>query len=118
MKTIINLIWFALTGCINCIIWFTLGALWCITIVGMPFGKQCFKLGLLSMWPVGKNVESGFFTHPFLNMIWFIFGGFALTASYLISAFFWSVTVVGFPFGMQCLKLAMLASAPFGAKLK
>lgn len=118
MKTVGNILWLVLTGFVNCIMWFFLGAIWCITVVGLPFGKQCFKLGILAIWPMGKNIETGFFKHPILNLVWIGFGGFGLTISYLVSALAWSVTVIGLPFGIQCLKLAVLSVAPFGAEIK
>lgn len=32
------------------------GCLWCITIIGIPFGKQFFKMARLSFMPFGANV--------------------------------------------------------------
>lgn len=33
-----------------------LGCLWCITILGIPIGKQCFKMAKLSLMPFGASV--------------------------------------------------------------
>ena len=56
MKTLGNILWFLLTGLFSALAWFFLGLIWCITIVGIPFGKQCFKLAALAAVPFGASV--------------------------------------------------------------
>lgn len=58
MKTIGNILWFLFTGLWSGIMWGLAGVLWCITILGIPFGKQCFKLARLSFWPFGAKILS------------------------------------------------------------
>ena len=48
------------------------------------------------------------------NIIWFIFGGFITSVIYLIYAILWSITIIGIPIGIQCLKFARLELFPFG----
>ncbi len=118
MKTIGNILWLLFTGIGSALAWFFLGILWCITIIGIPFGKQCFKLARVSAWPFGTNVHSDFGKHPIANIIWILFGGLGLAVGFLILALLWCITIIGIPFGKQCFKLATLAIAPFGAKVK
>ena len=118
MKTIGNLIWFVFTGLVTAILWFVLGLIWCITIIGIPFGRQCFKLAHLSLWPFGRVVKSHFGKHAIANIIWFIFGGFALMFSYFFLGLIWCITIIGIPFGKQCFKLAKLGAIPFGAVIE
>lgn len=118
MKTIGNIFWFLFTGLWSGISWYLTGIIWCITIIGIPFGKQCFKLGSLSFFPFGKTVNKNFGAHPIANVIWFIFGGFALALSFAIFGLIWCITIIGIPFGKQCFKLAGLAIFPFGAKIE
>ena len=74
MKTLGNILWLILTGLWLGIAYAFLGILWCITIIGIPFGKQCFKLAGLIIWPFGKGVDLDFAKHIILNIIWiFIF---------------------------------------------
>lgn len=41
------------------ILWFIFGGvLWCITIIGIPFGKQFFKIAKLALTPFGAEVVS------------------------------------------------------------
>ena len=115
MKTLGNILWFLFTGLGAGLSWFFLGIVWCITIIGIPFGKQAFKLAKLSFFPFGKTVKTNFGKHPIANIIWIIFGGLPLAISFLFAGIVWCITIIGIPFGKQCFKLATLALTPFGA---
>ena len=120
MSCLGNVIWIICGGLTNSILCFFIGCLWCLTIVGIPVGKQCFKLAKLQLAPFGKevvtvNTSSGTFL---LNVLWLIFGGLELALANLISAFFLTVTIVGIPFALQALKLAMLSLMPFGKEVQ
>ena len=52
------------------------------------------------------------------NLIWLVFGGIIISVEYLISSVLLMVTIVGIPFGLQTLKLAILALWPFGARIR
>jgi len=52
------------------------------------------------------------------NIIWLVFGGIIISAEYLISSILLMVTIIGIPFGLQTLKLAILALWPFGAEIR
>ena len=118
MKLIANILWVLFTGLESALGWLLIGLLWCITIVGIPFGKQAFKMADLSLLPFGKRVEGNFAKHPIANVIWFLLGGFALVLGFLLAGILWCITIIGIPFGKQCFKLAKLAAAPFGAKIR
>lgn len=118
MKTIANILWFLLTGLASALAWFFIGVVWCITIIGIPFGLQAFKLAGLALWPFGKTVKSDFGKHPLANIIWLVFGGVGLAFGYLLAGIFWCITIIGIPFGKQCFKLAALAAVPFGATIE
>ena len=115
MKTIGNVLWFIFVGIGSAIAWFLLGVFWCITIIGIPFGKQCFKFASLSAFPFGKRANVNFGKHAIANVLWVIFGGFGLFIGYLMAGIVFCITVIGIPFGKQCFKLAKLSLAPFGA---
>ncbi len=117
MRTIGNILWFLLTGLISAIVWALIGVAWCITIVGIPFGLQAFKMAKLSLFPFGKEIKTNFDKHPIANIIWLIFGGLGLAVLYLLTGLFWCITIVGIPFGKQCFKLAKLALIPFGTTI-
>ena len=57
MRFIGNVIWLLVCGLAGAVSYLIAGVLWCITIIGIPFGKQCFKLMRLSAFPFGVNVR-------------------------------------------------------------
>ncbi|AQP53729.1 hypothetical protein CBF34_10660 [Vagococcus penaei] len=118
MGLIGNIIWFIFGGLIGAVGWFLAGILWSITIIGIPIGRQCFKLAGLSLWPFGKRVvyrQSG--VSLLVNIIWLIVSGLPLALGHLMSGMILCVTIIGIPFGLQSFKLAKLALMPFGARV-
>ena len=116
MKTIGNLIWFLFGGLWMGLGWTLVGLCWCISIIGIPVGIQCFKFARLAFFPFGKVIVYGGGASSLLpNILWLIFGGFALAVSSAIHGILFCVTIVGIPFGMQCFKFARLALTPFGS---
>ncbi|MDD4212610.1 MAG: YccF domain-containing protein [Bacilli bacterium] len=116
MKILGNLIWFVIVGILSFIIWVFIGILWCVTIIGIPFGKQCFKLAGLTCFPFGKEVKTDFDSHPVANIIWLILFGWEIAVGYVVAGLFFYITIIGIPFGKQCFKLATLSLLPFGSK--
>ena len=55
-KTLINIIWLFLGGIELAVLFIFAGFLFCITIIGIPFGMQCFKLAKLSLMPLGAEI--------------------------------------------------------------
>ncbi|WP_036877858.1 YccF domain-containing protein [Xylanibacter oryzae] len=56
ISTLMNVIWIFIGGfwiCISHLFW---GILFCITIVGIPFGKQHFKLAHIALVPFGRQI--------------------------------------------------------------
>lgn len=54
----------------------------------------------------------------FLNIIWVVFGGLMIAIEYVMSSVAMMVTIVGIPFGLQTLKLALVALWPFGTNIE
>ena len=52
------------------------------------------------------------------NLIWLVFGGILISIEYLISSMLLMVTIIGIPFGIQTLKLAIVALWPFGTEIR
>ena len=57
MKFIANLIWIVFGGIEIAIAHVGLGIFFCITLIGIPFGIQHFKMALLALMPFGKNIS-------------------------------------------------------------
>ena len=118
MRMLGNILWIILGGFVSALGWIAAGCLWCITIVGIPIGKQCFKLCSISLNPFGKEVEYGGGAVSFIvNILWIIFSGIELAITNLALGAILCVTIVGIPFGMQFFKIAKLSLMPFGAQV-
>lgn len=119
MKTLGNLLWFVLAGLWMGLAWVLAGALWCVTIIGIPVGVQCFKFAQLAFWPFGREVVQGGGTGSLLlNIVWLLVSGVALAALHMVCGLVLCITIVGIPFGLQCFKLAKLALFPFGSSVQ
>ena len=113
-----NLLWFLFGGLIGGLGWTLAGCLWCITIVGIPVGLQCFKFAGLAFFPFGKEiVYGGGIFSVLVNIIWLLLSGLELAIGYVVLGCLWCITILGIPFGKQCFKLAKLALMPFGASV-
>ena len=113
-----NLLWFLFGGALSGLSWCLAGCLWCITIIGIPVGVQCFKLASLSFFPFGKQVRYGGGAASFLlNIVWLLFSGLFLALEHVLFGVLLCITVIGIPFGLQQFKLAKLALMPFGAEV-
>ena len=105
-----NIIWMLCGGLVSALGYLIAGCIWCITIVGIPVGMQCFKLAGLALFPFGKDVTYGGGLGSFLlNIIWAIFFGIPIALHSLL----WGC-IIGIPFGLQHFKMAKLALMPFG----
>ena len=118
MKILANIIWFIFGGLWLFLLWCILGVLLCITVIGIPFATQCFKIARLSLMPYGKKVSLDFGKHPIANVLWLVFLGWEVGIAHLIIGALNCITIIGIPRGIQCFKITKLAFFPFGAKIK
>jgi uncharacterized membrane protein YccF (DUF307 family) len=121
MGTIGNLIWLLFGGIIIALEYFASSLVLMITIIGIPFGLQTMKLGLLALWPFGYTTRqtgtaSGCL-YVIMNVLWLFTGGIWICLSHLAIGFLLSITIIGIPFGLQHFKLASLALNPFGREV-
>ena len=114
-----NIIWFLFGGGITGVLWLLSGIFWSFTVVGIPIGKQCFKIAKLSFCPFRKEVVYCGGTASFLlNFIWVSFTGWALAIEAIFLGSICFISIVGIPFGKQYFKIAELAFAPFGKEIR
>lgn len=118
MRLIGNILWFIFGGIWLALSWLLLGLLLCITIIGIPFGKQCFKAAKLTVAPFGRRVDLRFGSHPVANVLWLLFFGWEMAIGYAVSGLLCCVTIVGIPLGLQSFKMMQLAIFPFGAQIR
>ena len=118
MRFLGNILWFVFGGFLSGMAWVLTGLLWCVTVVGIPVGIQCFKFASLAFWPFGKEVEYGGGTMSLIaNIIWLIVSGIPMAIGNLVVGILWCITIVGIPFGKQFFKIAKLSLMPFGATI-
>lgn len=120
MNFIGNIIWLVFGGILGAILWLIAGLILCLTIIGIPFGLQCFKIAQFVLWPFGREIELGGFGVGglLLNIIWIIFLGWELAVTHLIIGLIFCITIIGIPFGLQHFKFAQLGLIPFGARIR
>ena len=118
MRVIGNILWIILGGLLSALGWCIAGCIWCVTVVGIPIGVQCFKLASISFNHFGKEVvyEGGAVSF-LVNVVWFLISGLELAICNFLWGCILCVTIVGIPFGKQFFKIAKLALAPFGARV-
>lgn len=121
MSFIGNLLWILLGGFIIFFFYLFGGFILCLTIVGIPFGLQLFKLAVLSLAPFGREVNTersaGGLLSILMNVLWWVFGGVEVAVVHLVLALIFAITIVGIPFARQHIKLLKLALVPFGSRL-
>lgn len=122
MNTFGNIVWFFLGGFLVALIYYLLGLLLCITIIGIPFGVQLFKFGTYSLWPFGHEIvdkpEEPSCLSTVMNVIWILTGWWEISIIHLIFGVVLCITIVGIPFGMQHFKMIIPALLPFGKTVK
>ncbi len=116
MKLLGNIIWLIFGGIFWAIVDILFGAIFCITIVGIPVGLQMFKFAKFVLLPFGKEVRevnvTGFKT--VVNIIWAIFAGWEYALAYLLISVLFCITIIGIPFGKQYFKMASFVLLPLG----
>ncbi len=121
MKTIGNLIWLIFGGFAIALEYLIGSIVLMITIIGIPFGLQTLKLGLLALWPFGSRVEtieeSSGCLNLIMNIIWIIFGGFWIALTHVVLGVLLCITIIGIPFGKQHFKFIKLGLFPFGKRV-
>lgn len=122
MKTLGNIIWLIFGG-LAIALEYLVGSLFLmLTIIGIPFGLQTLKLGLFALWPFGSRVttieDAPKGLNLILNIVWIIFGGFAIALTHLFLGIVLCITIIGIPFGRQHFKFIKLALFPFGKKIE
>lgn len=121
MRTLGNLLWFVFAG-----VWLALGyalcgVVLCVTIIGIPFGVQAFKLASFSLWPFGRTVApaagSGGLVEALVNLLWLVLFGWEFFLAHLGAGLLLCLTIVGIPFGLKAFELSVLSLWPFGREV-
>lgn len=122
MKALGNIVWLILGGLLIALIYYAVGLLMCITFIGIPFGIQLFKLGTYALWPFGHELVNGP-NEPgcisiVMNLIWILLGWWEIAIIHLICAIVFCITIVGIPWGLMHLRMALGSIFPFGKEIR
>lgn len=121
MNLVGNLVWLIFGGLLAAIGYLIGGIILCLTVVGIPWGMQCFKIAELVLWPFGARVVSDSRNtgclSTFCNLIWLIFGGWYIALIHLVMGLFLFITIIGIPWGRQHFKLIEISLMPFGKRI-
>jgi uncharacterized membrane protein YccF (DUF307 family) len=121
MNFIGNLIWLIFGGLLAALGYLMGGIALCITIVGIPWGLQCFKIAGFVLWPFGSKVVSNGSSTGCLNLlaniIWLLCGGLGTAIVHIFFGILLFLTIIGIPFAKQHFKLVELSLMPFGKKI-
>ena len=122
MKILGNIIWLIFGGLESALGYFIGSLVLALTIVGIPFAYQTFKIGLLTLWPFGHEVvtvdeKQGCLT-ILMNILWILVGGIWISIIHVVFGILLAITIVGLPFARQHFKLALLSLSPFGKEIR
>lgn len=122
MNIFLNIIWLVFGGVMIAVEYAISSLMLMVTIIGIPFGLQTFKLAVVALWPFGTRIESGSWPSGCLagimNVIWWFVGGFPIALTHLFWGLIFCITIIGIPFGKQHFKLMRVALFPFGNNIK
>lgn len=121
MKFIGNILWLIFGGFITAMEYFVASLILMVTIIGIPFGIQTMKLGMLALWPFGSEVKesdsAGGCLYTLMNILWIFTGGIWIALTHLAFGILLAITIIGLPFAIQHFKMAGLALTPFGKQI-
>lgn len=116
-----NLIWLVFGGFLIFVEYLIGGILLCLTIIGIPFGIQIFKLAEVALWPFDRKIQLREWApgclSTLMNIIWLIVAGFWIALTHLLFGVLLGITIIGIPWARQHFKLMSLALTPFGRKV-
>ena len=116
-----NILWFIFGGFFSFISWIMAGLIFCISIIGIPFGLQAFKIASFVICPFGKDVVQSNKSIGCCkccgNIIWIIICGFFIACFNVVCGLICFISIIGIPFGFQFFKIAKLALTPFGYEI-
>jgi uncharacterized membrane protein YccF (DUF307 family) len=120
VRTLLNLLWFVLSGLWLALGYMVAGIIMCLLIITIPFGIASFRLAAYVLWPFGRTVvarpDAGA-ASMVGNVVWFLLVGLWMAIAHLSLGFLLCLTIVGIPLGIGNFKLAAVAIAPLGKEI-
>lgn len=120
MRTVLNLIWVALSGFWLAVGYFVAGVIACIPIVTIPAAVASFRMARYVLWPFGKDVVKKPGTGAgaaVMNALWFVLCGWWLALLHVLAAGAQALTLLGLANSWVSLKMIPVACFPFGKRI-
>lgn len=117
MKLIGKLLWIVFIGLWLSLSFALVGVMMLVTIVFIPFVGPCFRIARVVFCPFDKEVTIDTSSRPVMTVLWMIFGGLEMAASFAMLGALLCITIIGIPAGKQCFKLMKLCAFPYGATI-
>lgn len=122
---LLNIIWVVLGGFVMFLGWMLAGVIMVVTIIGIPWARSAFTIGVYALWPFGREAvdraqvtgRQDLGTGPLGligNILWFLVAGWWLALGHLLSALALVITIIGIPLAWAHVKLAMVSLFPIG----
>lgn len=120
MRTLLNIIWFALSGIWLWIAYTLAGIICCLLIVTIPWGIASFRMANYAVWPFGREVvdkPNAGLGALLGNVIWVVVAGWWLALTHIVTGLALCVTIVGIPLGVANFKLISVSLMPLGKQI-
>src|SRR5580765_1692651 len=125
VSILLNILWILLGGAWMAAGWVIAAVIMAITIIGIPWARAAFNIGVYTLLPFGqKAVSRSAYTGiadvgtgplgEIGNIVWLVLAGWWLALGHLIAAIVLAITIIGIPFAWAHLKLAGIALWPIG----
>ena len=117
MRWVLNVLWLVLAGFWMFIAYMLVGVLWCITILGIPFGIAAFRIAFFALGPFGRTIvrKPGAGVGSGIgNIFWFILSGVWLAIGHAVTGALLCITIIGIPLGLANFKLIPISLFPLG----
>ena len=120
MRTLLNLIWFVLSGFWMAVGYAVAGIICFVLIVTIPFGIASFRIANYVLWPFGRTVvdkPTAGLGSAVGNVIWVIVAGIWLAIGHLTTGVALCLTIIGIPMGIASFKLIPVSLMPLGKEI-
>lgn len=117
MRLVLNVLWLVLSGFWMFLAYLALGVLWCLTVIGIPFGIASLRIGVFALWPFGRTVVSkprAGAASVVGNVLWFVLSGLWLAIGHAVTGTLLCLTIIGIPLGLANVKLIPVSLFPLG----
>lgn len=120
MRTLLNLIWFVLSGFWMAVGYAVAGIICFVLIVTIPFGIASFRIANYVLWPFGRTIvdkPTAGLGSAVGNVIWVIVAGIWLAIGHLTTGVALCLTIIGIPMGIASFKLIPVSLMPLGKEI-